>query len=96
MTVTVPHALTKDEAKRLIRNLLDELKKQYSGLIKDYEETWNQFTGNIRFSAKNFDIVGSIEIKNTEIAVKLKIPLFANIFRARIKLEILTALNKYF
>ena len=40
LTATIPHRLTRSEAKRRIQEQLGSARRQYAGLLSDLKETW--------------------------------------------------------
>ena len=84
LEMNIPHSLPREEALKRIKNLLSETKKAHGDKIADLMEEWNGNTGNFSFSAKGFDISGTLTVTGSFVELKSKIPFAVSLFKAKI------------
>jgi Putative polyhydroxyalkanoic acid system protein (PHA_gran_rgn) len=96
MVVLIKHTLSKVESQIRMQKMIEHSRKQYSNFITDYNETWNQNIGNINFLVNSVSITSTIEVKELEIIIKIKLPFIVTIFKSKIQSEIGDVANKYF
>ncbi len=94
MQVIVNHSLTKEEAKKRILKLSEELKKEYDEIIKNYSEKWKNSSAQISFRAMGLNINGKLDIFDDKITMKSKLPLVAQTYKSQIKSIIKTKLTE--
>ncbi len=80
MNITVNHSLDIDEAKDRIKNLAEELKKQYGDQLKDYTEHWHGNTVNVAFRAMGVKLSGVLEVLSDKVTMNGKVPLMFKMF----------------
>ncbi|MCW3088039.1 MAG: hypothetical protein JWQ78_1425, partial [Sediminibacterium sp.] len=72
------------EALKRIKTLLSETKKEHGDKISDLSETWNGDTGDFSFSAKGFDISGTLTVTDADIKLRGKLPFAVSLFKGTI------------
>lgn len=85
MLINIPHNLPDNIAKARISGLLDRVKSNYSDTISNLTETWNGNENRFSFTAKGFKISGRMQLKESLVALDLKLPLAALIMKGKIK-----------
>ena len=85
LNMTVPHNLPEEEALRRIKNLFTELREEQKGTIENVEEEWNGNTGRFGFSAKGFDLSGTIMVNSTGVEIDAELPFAVSLFKGAIK-----------
>lgn len=88
MDLVIQHRLSKDEALKRIRGLLEKTKSQFADKISDLAEKWEDNRCNFSFSAMGFSVSGEIAVDSTEIKIQSKIPFAAIPFRGKIESSI--------
>jgi Putative polyhydroxyalkanoic acid system protein (PHA_gran_rgn) len=73
-TMTVRHRLSRDEATTRIKNLLQDVKKQYANNIDEIGEEWGPDSLCFRFKAMGHDISGVITIGWFQVKLEGEIP----------------------
>ena len=63
LDIMIPHNLPPQEALARIHGLLSKLQQEQKDTIKDVSEKWNDNEGEFRFSAKGFELSGSIRVE---------------------------------
>jgi hypothetical protein len=81
--VTVPHKLTKDEAKARLSGLLPGLRTEFAGMVSDMQERWEGDTLHFSFKARGFSVGGSAEVRPSSVSVDYNLPLLARPFRGQ-------------
>ncbi|HXG58710.1 MAG TPA: polyhydroxyalkanoic acid system family protein [Thermoanaerobaculia bacterium] len=85
MRITIPHNLSKDEARRRLEQRLGDLVKQFGHYASDLEQHWNGDRMDFGFKAKGISGKGSVEITDSEVIIEGKLPLMAKPFEPRIR-----------
>ena len=85
MHIAVPHRTTKEKARRIIDQRMQQLEKQYGHYASDVEKNWSGDRLDFAFKAKGFSGKGSLEITDSEVIIDGKLPLIAKPFEPRIK-----------
>ncbi len=93
MDILVNHSLGIDEAKKRIKNLADELKKDYGNQIKDYTENWDGNKVNVAFKAMGLKLSGILEIFDNKVTMNGKVPLMAKMYEGEIKRKLILNLE---
>jgi hypothetical protein len=81
--VTVPHKLTKDEAKARLSGLLPGLRSEFAGMLSDLQERWAGDTLHFGFKARGFSVTGSAEVGPSSVSVDYNLPLLARPFKGQ-------------
>ena len=87
-SVTVPHTLGADEAKRRLSGMLAQTREQFADSISDVQETWNGYVNDVSFRALGFHITGAISVEPAQVQVDIQFPFAALPFKSRIEREI--------
>ncbi len=85
LKMSVPHELSQDEALRRIKNLLEEVKTQFSDKISNLYEQWDGYEGNFGFSAMGFSVSGTLTVEDDEVEISGNLPLAAMFFKGKIE-----------
>ena len=82
---TIPHSLTKDEARSRLDRLVEALDKHYAGKVNDLQQSWDGDTLN--FSAKAFGIQlsGGVTVTDNELKLDGDLPFAAMMFKGKIE-----------
>lgn len=67
-----------------IKQLLGRLQEEQKGTITDVQENWDGPNGNFSFSAKGFNIAGSIQVKEKEVLLESDLPFAVSFFKGQI------------
>jgi hypothetical protein len=84
LDLSIPHQLSQEEALRRIKNLLSDAKRDHGDMIDKLEETWDDNTGHFSFSAKGYDVSGSLEVLPNSIELTSKVPFAVSLFKGMI------------
>jgi hypothetical protein len=84
LSLNIPHAQTQEEALSRIKQLLGRLQEEQKGTITDVQENWDGPNGNFSFSAKGFNIAGSIQVKDKEVLLESDLPFAVSFFKGQI------------
>ena len=84
LEINIPHHLSQEEALEKIKNLLSETKKEHGDMLANLTENWNGNTGEFSFSAKGFDISGTLTVSPTVIEMRGKVPFAVSLFKGKI------------
>lgn len=84
LSLTIPHSQTQEEAVSRIKQLLGRLQEEQKGTITDVQENWNGPNGQFSFSAKGFNIAGTIQVKDKEVLLESDLPFAVSLFKGQI------------
>jgi putative polyhydroxyalkanoate system protein len=73
LTVSIPHQLSREEAKRRVEELVGNLQRQYGGMASRVEQSWTEDTMNFAVSAMGVSVTGEVLV--TDDAVRLDVVL---------------------
>jgi hypothetical protein len=74
LTLSIPHQLTRDEAKRRIREQLAEAQRQAGGLLGPVEERWDGYTLDAKFAAVGQTITARAVVEERTVEVSVALP----------------------
>jgi putative polyhydroxyalkanoate system protein len=74
LTATIPHQLTRAEAKRRIQDGIAELRRQHGGLLHDLRETWKGDRMDFAVAALGMTVTGHLEIDDRAVHVEVALP----------------------
>ncbi len=83
--MNIPHQLTKDEALRRIKQLLEKLQLEQKSIVTNVQEKWIGDTGDFKFTAKGYDLAGNIHVQDSNILLEATIPFAVSLFQGKIK-----------
>lgn len=76
-TVSVPHHLDTEEAKRRVSGLLPALRTEFAGMVGDIQERWEDDVLHFGFKARGLSISGAATVQPSEVSVDYSLPLLA-------------------
>ena len=85
LEMSIPHKLTREEARRRIQDLLPKMKNDYGDQIKNLHEEWNGDTGSFSFSVMGFAVSGTLTVKDASVDLDGSLPFAATFFKGKIK-----------
>jgi hypothetical protein len=83
--MSVPHNLSREEALERLKNMTEQIKKQYGNMVQNLSESWTGNTGAFSFRVMGFDVSGNVHVEDREVNVEGQIPLAALAFKGRIE-----------
>ncbi len=92
--VTVPHFLSKEDAKAKIRLLLDSLSAKFADKIKDLEQTFEDDRLEFSFKTLGMKVTGEGTVDDKQVEIKGDLPLAAMMFKGQIESSIKDQLTK--
>lgn len=81
----IPHQLPQEEALKRIKTLLSETKKDHGDQIENLVEQWDGNTGQFSFTARGFDLSGTLTVTPTAIELRGQVPFAVSLFKGKIK-----------
>ncbi len=82
--ITVPHALTQDEAVRRIQNLPASLEQEFAGKVTDIKQAWAGYAAKFSFNAVGFAVSGTTDVQPHRADIHIDLPLLAMPFKGRL------------
>ena len=84
LNMTIPFSISREEALKRIKNLLTETKKEHGDKIDNLQEQWDGNVGTFSFTAKGYDISGTLTVEDSTIELNGKIPFAVSLFKGAI------------
>lgn len=84
LNMSIPFSIPQEEALKRIKNLLTETKKEHGDKIDNLKEQWNGNVGTFSFTAKGYDISGTLTVQRSTIELDGKIPFAVSLFKGAI------------
>ena len=84
LNVSIPHSLPAEEALSRIKDLLGNLKNDHKDLVENTEENWDGNAGQFSFSAKGFNLSGTINVNPSSVDIDAKLPFALSFFKGKI------------
>ncbi len=88
LTVSIPHQLTRAEAKRKVEECISHLRTQYGSTVSQLEEHWTGDNLDFRFVVMGFSITGQAFVEDSAVRVEVALPWPAAMFAGDIKQRI--------
>lgn len=88
LSISVPHQLTRPEAKRRVEEGITQLRNQYGGTVSRLEERWEGDTLHFSVSVMGFTIPGQVFIEDAAVRIEVVLPMLAALFGGEIKQRI--------
>ncbi len=85
MRIAVPHNTTRENARRIVEQRLEDLQRQYAHYASDIDKNWDGDRLDFSVKARGFTGKGTLEITDTDVIVDGKLPLIAKPFEPRIR-----------
>jgi putative polyhydroxyalkanoate system protein len=85
ITVTVPHKLSQEEAKRRISSGITDAKTRFAAMTKGVQETWEGDRMNFRLSTMGQDITGRLHVEPQQVRLEVDLPLILAMFADKLK-----------
>jgi len=76
-SVTIPHALTKDEAVERLGHFSEKVQAHYKDTIKDFQQSWDGDVSKFSFRTFGMNINGQIHIDSPEVKLDGELPFAA-------------------
>ena len=84
IALQIPHQLSKEEAKQRIQKLLSNLKEEQRDIISHIEENWVGDDCNFNFTAKGFDVSGTLQVNPDHVDITGELPFALSFFKGMI------------
>ena len=85
LNISVPHALTEDEALGRIKGMLTDLKRENEGTFSDLTEEWTGNGGRFSVKAMGMKVAGGLTVLADRVELNGDLPLTAAPFKGRIE-----------
>jgi putative polyhydroxyalkanoate system protein len=83
--MSIPHNLTRQQAAERLKNMAEQVKKQYGNMVQNLKESWSGETGNFSFTIMGMDVSGTVHVEDHEVNMDSQIPFAALAFKGRIE-----------
>ena len=84
LDIAIPHSLPPQEALTRIQGLLGKLQREQADTIRDVSEKWDDNEGEFSFSAKGFDLSGTIKVEENIVSIHGQLPFALSFFKGKI------------
>jgi hypothetical protein len=88
LTISIPHQLTREEAKRRIQEQLDQTRRQFSGVLGQVEERWEHYTLDLTVASAGQNITARALVEERTVEVAVALPWMLALLAGRVRGEI--------
>ena len=85
LTASIPHQLTREEAKRRIKEQIGIMRNQHGSMLTDVQENWNGDSLNFAFKAMAQSISGQMTVDDQAVHLTVALPWLLSIMAGKIK-----------
>ena len=86
--VTVPHAMSREDARTKLEKFSEFLQQKFQGQVKNVEESWDGDTLNFAFRTYGINLKGNIAVNDNDLKLTGELPFSAMMFRGKIETAI--------
>ncbi|HEX6431407.1 MAG TPA: polyhydroxyalkanoic acid system family protein [Niastella sp.] len=84
LSLNIPHTQTQEEALSRVKQLLSRLQEEQKGTVTNVQENWDGANGSFSFSAKGFNIAGTLQVTENEVHLESDLPFAVSLFKGQI------------
>ena len=88
ITISLPHNLTQDEARRRIQSGIADARNQFVGKMTQVEDRWTDNHLEFKFAALGQPITGRLDVLPSSINVSIDLPWLLAMLADKIKPEV--------
>ncbi len=88
LTITIPHQLGLDEAKRRVREQADQLLGQQGGMLERVEQRWDGDTLHFHVGAVGQSVSGSAQFTQQNVQLDIALPWMLSLLAGSVKKRI--------
>jgi Putative polyhydroxyalkanoic acid system protein (PHA_gran_rgn) len=92
--VTVPHALSQQEATERLNRFADVLREKFKDSVSDLDQTWEGDTLAFRFKTFGIPLAGNVRVGASNLVVDGDLPFTAIMFKGKIESSIREQLER--
>ena len=95
MKIVRPHNKTRQAARDTAESLVPTLIQRFGEAVSDPRTKWEGDVMTFSFSARGFDIKGTLEVADTDFQLDIKLPFAAKFFEGTIRSKAEQAIDQY-
>lgn len=92
--VTVPHPLTKEEARSRLERFIEMMQSKFEGKVSDLNQSWEGDTLNFGFKTFGIQLSGKIAVNDHDLKLDGDLPFAAMMFKGKIESDIKEQLER--
>src|SRR5690242_18661917 len=85
ISISIPHQLTRVEARQRVEELVSQLQKQYGGMVGQVDQRWEADTLSFTFSAVGQSVSGKIHVEVQAVRMDVALPWPLNMLAGGVK-----------
>jgi putative polyhydroxyalkanoate system protein len=74
LTVSIPHQLSREEARRRVEELVADLLRDYGGMATRVQQSWSGDTLNFDVGAMGMSVSGHVDVEDQLVRLEAAIP----------------------
>jgi putative polyhydroxyalkanoate system protein len=74
MTVSIPHQLSRAEARKRVEEMIAQLQRQYSSMVSLVEEKWVGDTLHFSMAAMGMTVSGQVFVEDQAVRLEMALP----------------------
>ena len=88
LTASIPHQLSREEAKRRIQEKIAEARRQYGHYLTNLQETWVGDRLTFAVTALGQSVSGHLTVEDQAVHLEIALPLFLSFVAGAVKQQI--------
>ena len=88
LTVSIPHQLSRVEAKERVETLLADLQRQYGGMASRATQSWDGDTMSFEVGAMGMSVSGKVFVEDVCVRLEVALPLALSMLAGSVKQRI--------
>lgn len=88
LTMSIPHRLTREEAKQRIQEQLDQARRQFSGMLGLVQERWEGYSLDLTVTAAGQNITANALVEEQTVEVVVVLPWMLALLAGRVRGEL--------
>jgi hypothetical protein len=85
ITVTVPHRLSQEEAKRRVVSGIADARTKFASMTKGVQENWDGERMNFTLSTMGQSITGRVDVEPQHVKLEVDLPLILAMFADKVR-----------
>jgi putative polyhydroxyalkanoate system protein len=88
LTVSIPHQLSRAEAKRRIQEQIAHVQQQYGGMVGPVEQAWEGDTLDLTLSAAGQTVAGRLMVEDQAVRVEVALPWMLSLLAGKVQQQV--------
>jgi hypothetical protein len=88
LTMSIPHQLTRDEAKRRMQEGIDQARRQFGGMLGHLQERWDNYALDVTVGGVGQTVTAKALVEERTVEVSVALPWMLALLAGSVRREI--------